>query len=108
MATHLMTSNPASGSFRQRLQEELAARCARNARYSLRAFANFLGIDHASLSQLLRGKRTMSEPSIRRLGARIGLIPAEIEHYIVTRDTAPAPHALSSDVTDVLKQGPAF
>ena len=68
MATHLMPSKPASGSFRQRLQEELAARCARNARYSLRAFATFLGIDHASLSQLMRGKRAMSEPSMQRLG----------------------------------------
>ncbi len=108
MATHLITSKPATGSFRQRLQEELAARCGRNARYSLRAFANFLGIDHASLSQLMRGKRAMSEPSIRRLGARIGLMPADIEHYVATRETAPAAHAVSGDVAEVLRQGPAF
>jgi hypothetical protein len=108
MATHLMTSKPAAGSFRQRLQEELAARCARNARYSLRAFANFLGVDHASLSQLIRGKRAMSEPSIRRLGARIGLLPSEIEHYVATREPSRAPEPLGQDVAQVLQQGPAF
>jgi transcriptional regulator with XRE-family HTH domain len=108
MATHLMTSKPATGSFRQRLQEELAARCGRNPRYSLRAFANFLGIDHASLSQLMRGKRAMSEPTIRRLGSRIGLLADDIERYIATRETEPASNALAADVAAVLKQGPAF
>ncbi|HLN29547.1 MAG TPA: hypothetical protein VK395_17495 [Gemmataceae bacterium] len=47
----------ASSTFRLYLQAELGRRCAGNAQYSLRAFAKFLAIDHATLSQLLRGKR---------------------------------------------------
>ena len=59
MSAHLLSHRapPQAGSFRERLQAELAQRCGRNARYSLRAFANFLETDHASLSQLLRGTR---------------------------------------------------
>ena len=60
-------------SFRALLRAELAKRCARNPRYSLRAFARSLGIDHATLSQLLRGKRQITRAAILRLGRRLGL-----------------------------------
>lgn len=65
--------------FRARLQAELARRCADNPRYSLRAFARDLGIDHSSLSQLLRGKRRLTERLVRELGERLGLPAAELE-----------------------------
>ena len=68
--------------FRERLQRELAIRCCRNPRYSLRGFANFLGTDHATLSQILRGKRAVTPTSVRRLGARIGLTGPEIAGFI--------------------------
>jgi uncharacterized protein (TIGR02147 family) len=63
----------ATSSFRLFLQGELGRRCAGNPQYSLRAFAKFLAIDHASLSQLLRGKRALTERTIVRLGIRLGL-----------------------------------
>lgn len=57
--------------FRERLMQELAARKAANPRYSLRALATLLGTDHATLSQILRGKRQVPvdriEPWARRL-----------------------------------------
>lgn len=82
MPVRMLLQRPrAAERFRERLQRELAARCARNARYSLRGFANFLGIDHATLSQLLRGKRAATATTIRRLGARIGLGAEEIAAY---------------------------
>lgn len=68
--------------FRALLQTELGRRCARNPRYSLRAFAKFLGLDHATLSQLLRGKRRLSTAMIRRLGVRLGIGAPEIEGFV--------------------------
>lgn len=114
MPTHLLTSAPHSAhqSFRERLQAELAARCERNSRYSLRAFANFLAVDHATLSQLLRGKRNMTAPAIRRLGQRIGLTADQIEQYLASV-RAPEPggtevRALAEDAAQVLGQWHAF
>lgn len=68
--------------FRRLLQAELARRCARNPRYSVRAFAKFLGTDHATLSQWLRGRRRLTETTIRRLGGRLGLSEAAIDSCI--------------------------
>src|SRR3954469_19873135 len=82
----LLNRAPTTESFRERLQRELAARCSRNPRYSLRGFANFLGIDHATLSQILRGKPAVTPAPGRKLGARIGLDLSEIErHAVVVR-----------------------
>ncbi|MBK9385708.1 MAG: TIGR02147 family protein [Planctomycetes bacterium] len=69
-------------SFRERLQAELARRCAANPQYSLRAFALDLDIDHASLSQLLRGKRALTETTIERLGQRLGCGAPELAAFV--------------------------
>jgi uncharacterized protein (TIGR02147 family) len=69
-------------SFRLYLQAELGRRCARSQGYSLRAFAKFLGIEHATLSQLLRGKRRLTGRAIGRLGARLGLSRSAIDTYV--------------------------
>ena len=84
MPTHILHSAPftAQDSFRERLQAELAARCERNPGYSLRAFANSLGIDHATLSQLMRGKRSMTEATVRRLGGRIACASGADRHKV--------------------------
>lgn len=88
MSGHVLTTpSPAHhDTFRNRLRSELAARCGRNPRYSLRAFANFLDIDHASLSQMMRGARACTAQTIRRLGARIGLTAEEIARYIAAAE----------------------
>jgi hypothetical protein len=59
--------------FRLLLQAELGRRCAGNTHYSLRAFAKFLALDHATLSQLLRGKRRLTARTIVKLGTRLSL-----------------------------------
>lgn len=71
------------GSFRLTLQGELARRCAENPQYSLRAFAKFLGIDHSTLSQMLRGKRPFTEKSIRKFGVRLGQSEPDMERWIL-------------------------
>lgn len=68
--------------FRRVLQAELSRRCNRNGQYSLRAFARDLETDHASLSQVLRGRRRATEPTVRRLGKRLGLEPERIEGLV--------------------------
>lgn len=83
MSQQIKASNlPAGGGFRNRLRSAFAEKTARNPRYSLRAFANFLEIDHATLSQLLRGQRALTESAVRRLGVRIGLTAPEIEECV--------------------------
>ncbi len=83
MKAQRASSFPASEEgFRQRLQGELAARCARNPHYSLRAFALDLEVDHSSLSQFLRGRRPLTERTIRLLAGRLGLGAAEVDGYV--------------------------
>jgi uncharacterized protein (TIGR02147 family) len=104
----------AATSFRLLLQTELGGRCARNPQYSLRAFARFLGIDHATFSQLLRGKRPLSERAIIKLGTRLGLDRPAIDRYVAfearhrhepatmasTRELGHSPSDTASVVTD--------
>jgi uncharacterized protein (TIGR02147 family) len=68
--------------FRLFLQAELGRRCNKNPQYSLRAFAKYLGIDHATCSQLLRGKRTLTPQTILKLGTRLGLDRAAVDTYL--------------------------
>jgi hypothetical protein len=74
--------------FRDILRTELARRCAANERYSLRAFARFLRTDHASLSQILRGKRKISETTVRQLSVRLGLDGRRIDELVVHERSA--------------------
>jgi uncharacterized protein (TIGR02147 family) len=71
----------ASTCFRLFLQAELGRRCAKNPQYSLRAFAKYLAIDHATISQLMRGKRPLTARTILRLGTRLGLDRSAIDRY---------------------------
>src|SRR5262249_35697123 len=43
-----------------------------------------LGIDHSTLSQMLRGKRSFSVQNIRKFGVRLGLPEADIERWILS------------------------
>jgi transcriptional regulator with XRE-family HTH domain len=64
--------------FRTALNLEFRRRSERNPRYSLRAFARDLGSDHATISQILRGRRTLSSRMVRQLGSRLRLDPSSI------------------------------
>ena len=79
------------------LRAELTRRCARNPSYSLRAFARALHADHATLSQLLRGRRALTRETIEQLGERLGLPRTSIDAHVrdaeATREGAPAPSA---------------
>jgi transcriptional regulator with XRE-family HTH domain len=57
--------------FRGLLAGELTRRAAKNRRYSVRAFARHLGVDHATLSQWLRGRRTITPRTVALLAPRL-------------------------------------
>jgi transcriptional regulator with XRE-family HTH domain len=64
---------------RELLLAEFARRRAVNPRYSLRAFAAYLQVDHSTLSQILRGRRVAPAGALRDWGARLGIGPEEVE-----------------------------
>lgn len=68
--------------FRDRLKSEFAARRHKNPRYSLRAFAAFLGADHSTLSQILRGARRVPLAQIRRWAKKMEMSPEEASAYV--------------------------
>jgi len=67
--------------FRERLMQELEARRAVNRRYSLRAFAAMLGVDHATLSQILRSKRSVPLERIVPWARQLKVPPEEAAVY---------------------------
>ena len=75
----------ASSQFLGKLKEEFEERQRKNSRYSLRAFAVFLGADHSTLSQILRGKRHIPAVQLRRWGKKLGMIEEEIAAYVATQ-----------------------
>jgi transcriptional regulator with XRE-family HTH domain len=54
---------------RTMLADEFARRRKLNPRYSLRAFARSMHLEHSTLSQLLRGKRPLTWKAIRNLAS---------------------------------------
>ncbi|MFM9862800.1 MAG: hypothetical protein ACKVRO_04255 [Micropepsaceae bacterium] len=62
--------------------QEFSARRAVNGRYSLRAFAGLLGVDHATLSQVLRSKRQMPVEHIGSWARKLKLSPEETAVYM--------------------------
>src|SRR5689334_13203086 len=68
--------------FRDRLGQELEARRRKNARYSLRAFAAFLGTDHSTLSQILNGGRGIPVRHVRSWARKLGMDSEEAAAYV--------------------------
>ena len=60
---------------RQHLKQEFLARTARNEKYSLRAFAQMLGLSHATLSGMLNGKRSITITSVKKIADKLGWSP---------------------------------
>jgi transcriptional regulator with XRE-family HTH domain len=68
--------------FSARLAHELETRRGKNARYSLRAFAAYLGTDHSTLSQVLRGRRRAPARQIRAWAKKLGLGAEEASVWV--------------------------
>lgn len=72
---------PTPSDFRLYLQNELVARCRKNPKYSMRAFAKLLRIENSALSKILRGKRRLTRTMLFNLASRLGLGPSEIASF---------------------------
>ena len=63
------------------LRERLRAAKRRNHRYSLRSFAKQLGIDHSTLSQVLRNRRQFSQRDLKSVARAMGLTETAVQNY---------------------------
>jgi uncharacterized protein (TIGR02147 family) len=72
---------PLMHEFRAYLQQEFVRRTTKNQSYSLRAFAQHLGTNHATLSSILSGKRQITRATIQRMAKALDLGPAEVERF---------------------------
>jgi transcriptional regulator with XRE-family HTH domain len=93
--------------FASRIKSEFRIRRTRNPRYSLRAFAIFLGTDHSTLSQIICGKRPMPAARIRTWGKKLGLEPEEVLAYaaveqVLDSRSAALQHQLTQWTTEAM------
>jgi uncharacterized protein (TIGR02147 family) len=70
----------ATQSCREFLEWELTRRTRANPRYSVRAFAQHLGLGAGELSEILRGKRRLSLKAAAKAAASLGLNEHEMKH----------------------------
>lgn len=64
------------------LQQELLRRCRFNPSYSLRAMARAIGLNHSTLSQIIRGKRPLTEKSVIKICQGLGLSSEETTNFM--------------------------
>ncbi|MAE73867.1 MAG: hypothetical protein CL675_07205 [Bdellovibrionaceae bacterium] len=76
--------------FIEKLRTEMLERAKRNPNYSLRAYARYLEIEASSLSQILSGKRPLTDTMCHRLGKRLNLSESEVQDLITGTSTATA------------------
>lgn len=70
--------------YRKILSDELQVRRKRNPRYSLRAFALFLGVDNGYLSKLTAGKVLLSLDLADKLTKRLKLSPSVRKDFLLS------------------------
>jgi uncharacterized protein (TIGR02147 family) len=78
MELHQSPKKKTNLSFQEILRNELIARNRKNPRYSLRAFAKSLEIQPSALSQMLSGRRPITEKMKLRLGMALGFSATEL------------------------------
>lgn len=84
MFPHMLNaaSNQQKMEFRLWLQREFTERCKKNPRFSLRAFANLLQMEAASVSQILSGKRVVSTKVIVKICDQLSTPPQLRFHFL--------------------------
>jgi transcriptional regulator with XRE-family HTH domain len=84
---HAANSHAHQPDFRARLRDELARRRLVNRRYSVRAFAEFLGVDHSTLAQILKHRRAVPPQRLADWCARLGVGAQEAALYAAAAQT---------------------
>jgi uncharacterized protein (TIGR02147 family) len=83
------------------LGERWRAAMRRNPRFSLRSFASKLGINHSTLSQVLRGKRRLSPRALKLVGKRIGLSDEAMRGYAENSRKKPNPKTHAQQIQKI-------
>lgn len=81
MAVKLYAMEVIHEQFKDYLYFEYQNRQGRNPRYSLRAYAESLGIDSSRLSKIFRGQRPIQKKMVDQLGNKLKLPQEQIEEY---------------------------
>lgn len=68
--------------YRYKLLEELSRRQSRNERYSLRRYAQHLGLNAASLSSILKGNRVLPAADAPRIAKKLELTPEQRDEFL--------------------------
>lgn len=63
--------------FHAALRRDFARRKAANPRYSARKFGQMIGVSNGAISEILNGKRTLSQSACVKIAAKLKLPPAE-------------------------------
>jgi uncharacterized protein (TIGR02147 family) len=95
--------------YQRKLRDALSERVERNSRYSLRAFAQMLGLDPGAFSQMLSGKRFPSEKLAARIFENLDFSPAEQNEFLISLAQAKAKAGLkriSPDLRKLLAENP--
>ena len=79
----------------QFLREEFQRRKQRNSQFSLRAFARWLQISPAQLSQILSGKRPVTVKTIAKIARKLDLSPAQQQRLLRATQKPQLPQAQS-------------
>jgi uncharacterized protein (TIGR02147 family) len=69
--------------YRLVLRQWLDERKARNARFSLRAFSQKIGISHSTLSQIFKGERNLSVQTAERIASHLKISADDKELFIL-------------------------
>jgi uncharacterized protein (TIGR02147 family) len=84
--------SPQESDYRQILKREYELRASRNPKYSLRAFAIFLGISQSRLSEILNGKQGLSRHWAEKIADQLNYT---VEERHILADLVDAMHARS-------------
>lgn len=92
--------------FKNILQHEYLKRVSKNKSYSLRAYAQYLGINHATLSTILSGKRKITKDTVLNLSKALGLSPIDVAQFIANDHTMEGQvfHLLQNDVFSYISE----
>ncbi len=74
--------------FREKLREVLIDKTKKNPSFSLRAFAKQLGVESSSLSQIINGKRNLTDKMCERLAPKLNISPNELDRLMGNQNFA--------------------
>lgn len=81
--------------FALKLQEQFQAKKARNKRYSLRSYAQFLEMNPGTLSSIIKGKRLVPLQEAAKIMQKLSLAPKDQEQFLLSLGVNTPPDSAS-------------